>query len=216
MNAIEAHRNLLRNDHSPIPSIDFGAGSQGPNRRVSDIARKALKRPKHAKALAALCEHLQANHVLELGTSLGITTAHMAATGATIQTLEGNPHIAKRAAAIWQQLNLDHIDIHIGSFDETLREQIPLWIENQLAFDLIFIDGNHRGAAMIQYINLLKPMLKPTGVIVCDDIHWSKDMESAWGHLVHSPEWKVKLDFYEWGLLSNHPDLSKEFKCILF
>lgn len=214
--AIESIRNLLRNDSTPIPVIDFGAGSQGANRSVSDIAQKALKRPKHARALHALCEHLQANLVLELGTSLGITTAYLASTGARIFTLEGNPHIAERATAIWQELNLDGIDVHIGPFDETLGQRIPDWTENQVTFDLIFIDGNHRGAAMLAYINLLQPLLKPTGAIVCDDIHWSEDMERAWKQIVQSSDWKVKVDFYEWGLLSNHPDLSNEIKSILF
>ena len=58
--------------------VDYGAGSTGNTSTVSGIARRSLKRPKHARALAALAAHLPSQATLELGTSLGLTSAYLA------------------------------------------------------------------------------------------------------------------------------------------
>jgi predicted O-methyltransferase YrrM len=75
----------------------------------------------------------------------------------------------------------------VGDFDDVLPSLPPL------QYDLIFIDGNHRGAALIRYVNELAPCLSEKGVIVCDDIHWSRDMEAAWDELIQENRWTYVL-----------------------
>jgi predicted O-methyltransferase YrrM len=206
----ERERKRLLRDLSPVAPLDFGAGSQSASRTTANIAKSVLKRPKHARALAALSRHIDAKHVLELGTCLGITTAYLSKEATTVTTLEGNPALAQRAEAIWKRLSIQNIRCITGAFDETL----PTLPSKQ--YDLIFIDGNHRGDALIRYVNALAPSLSPKGVMVCDDIHWSPDMEHAWNKLMHEPRWTLKVDFYEWGMLTANLDLAREFHCIRF
>ena len=160
--------------------------------------------------LQASRRHLDAAGVLELGTCLGITTAYLGKHAASVTTIEGNPALAKHSEDVWQRLNVQNVTSIVGNFDDVLPS-LPLQ-----QYDLVFIDGNHRGSALLQYVNELAPCLTEKGVIVCDDIHWSRDMESAWDKLIQENRWSLRVDFYEWGLLTANPSLAREFHCIRF
>ncbi len=207
---IEQERSRLLHDQNDVPPLDLGAGSQSKARTVAEIAQNALKRPRHARALAGLARHLDAVGVLELGTCLGITTAYLGKHAASVTTIEGNPALAKHSEDVWQRLNVQNVTSIVGNFDDVLPS-LPLQ-----QYDLVFIDGNHRGSALLQYVNELAPYLTEKGVIVCDDIHWSRDMESAWDKLIQENRWSLRVDFYEWGLLTANPSLAREFHCIRF
>jgi predicted O-methyltransferase YrrM len=206
----EKERKRLHKDSSDVAPMDFGAGSQSRSRTIADIARSALKRPRHARALAALSDHIGAKHILELGTCLGITSAYLAPHVETVTTIEGNSVLVQRAQKIWSRLGLLNIQCIVGAFDEVVPT-LPVQ-----EYDLIFIDGNHRGEALIRYVNALAPRLSAKGIIVCDDIHWSTDMEAAWNALRQENRWTLKVDFYEWGLLTANSDLAREFHSIRF
>ena len=207
---IEQERSRLLHDQNDVPPLDLGAGSQSKARTVAEIAQNALKRPRHARALAGLARHLDAVGVLELGTCLGITTAYLGKHAASVTTIEGNPALAKHSEDVWQRLNVQNVTSIVGNFDDVLPSLPPQ------QYDLVFIDGNHRGSALLQYVNELAPYLTEKGVIVCDDIHWSRDMESAWDELIQENRWSLRVDFYEWGLLTANPSLASEFHCIRF
>lgn len=207
---IEQERSRLLHDQNDVPPLDLGAGSQSKARTVAEIAQNALKRPRHARALAGLARHLDAVGVLELGTCLGITTAYLGKHAASVTTIEGNPVLAEHSEDVWQRLNVQNVTSIVGNFDDLLPSLPPQ------QYDLVFIDGNHRGSALLQYVNELAPYLTEKGVIVCDDIHWSRDMESAWDELIQENRWSLRVDFYEWGLLTANPSLAREFHCIRF
>ncbi|MBL6865860.1 MAG: class I SAM-dependent methyltransferase [Flavobacteriales bacterium] len=207
---IEQERSRLLHDQNDVPPLDLGAGSQSKARTVAEIAQNALKRPRHARALAGLARHMDAVGVLELGTCLGITTAYLGKHAASVTTIEGNPALAKHSEDVWQRLNVQNVTSIVGNFDDVLPSLPPQ------QYDLVFIDGNHRGSALLQYVNELAPYLTEKGVIVCDDIHWSRDMESAWDELIQENRWSLRVDFYEWGLLTANPSLAREFHCIRF
>ena len=207
---IERERSRLLKDQNEVPMLDLGAGSQSKARTVAEIAQSALKRPRHARALAGLASYLETAVVLELGTCLGITTAYLGKHAASVTTIEGNPALAKHSEDVWQRLNVQNVTSIVGNFDDVLPS-LPLQ-----QYDLVFIDGNHRGSALLQYVNELAPYLTEKGVIVCDDIHWSRDMESAWEKLIQENRWSLRVDFYEWGLLTANPSLAREFHCIRF
>lgn len=209
---IEAIRTRLQQDPSPIPSLDLGAGSQGNTSTVSAIARRSLKRPKHARALAALMRHVGGGSVLELGTSLGLTSAYLASHARKVVTVEGNPAIAAVASEVWSELGKTNIHSIVGGFDE----QWDALTNAATGYDLIFIDGNHRGDALRRYVHAGMTLLRPGGVLVCDDIHWSKDMESAWNDVCEMEAWTLRVDAYEWGLLTLNPSLKREHVCIRF
>lgn len=206
---IERERKRLRKDrHSFLTSVDHGAGSNflGQRKTVSAIARTSLKRRRYATAVAAWAEVIGAQRVLELGTCLGITTAYLAnRRGVEVTTLEGNADRLKVAAGVWQRLGLDE---RICGVEGKFSESLPDVLSEGVLFDLIFIDGHHEGEALKGYLRQLLAHLAEGGLVVCDDIHWSADMEKAWEEIVASDEWTLVMDTFEMGVLSRRKGLT--------
>ena len=78
---IELLRNELLQSAQKLICIDLGAGSLVQNkssRSVRELVGSAAKSPKYAQLLFRLADHFQPEEILELGTSLGISTAYLA------------------------------------------------------------------------------------------------------------------------------------------
>jgi predicted O-methyltransferase YrrM len=199
---IESLRNELMNDHREINVPDFGAGSRmnlNNKRKISAIARSSLKPKKFSQLLFRIVHYYKSRNILELGTSLGITTAYMAVANpaASIITMEGAPEVAATAKNNFQRLHLSNINIIKGNFDETL----PQVIAKQPSFDLAFVDGNHRKQPTLNYFYQL---LKTTGhstMLIFDDIHWSEEMETAWDEIKKHPSVTLTIDLFFIGLV---------------
>src|SRR3982751_1380018 len=152
---IETLRQQMLSDKRPINGIDLGAGSRKPDnkKKVSDIARTALKPKKYAELFYRLVKHYQPSRILELGTSLGITTAylHSGNPDAYVITIEGNKGVADIARENFQKLDLGNTQMVIGNFDDVL----PQVLQNNPVIDLAFIDGNHRLKPTLEYFHQL-------------------------------------------------------------
>ena len=90
--------------------------------------------------------------ILELGTSLGVSSSYLAAGNkrSEIITIEGDPSLSKIAQSNWNKLGLSNINLMNESFDTALAK-----IKDQ-KFDLIFIDGNHKLLPTLKYFKQLK------------------------------------------------------------
>lgn len=197
----ELRKTLLRDDRS-ITVADLGAGSYVTNKRikkVKSIAKNALKSKKLAQLLYRLAQDFKPAVVLELGTCLGTTTAYLskAVPNSQVITLEGCPQTAQLAQENWDQLSLKNINIEVGNFDDTL----PKIIEQQDQLDFVFIDGNHRKDATLNYFNLCLPKVHEDSVIIFDDIYWSGGMEEAWKQIKAHPDVTVTIDLFWIGLV---------------
>ena len=200
--AIEDERMRLLGSSERIAVTDLGAGSKrlkGHLRSVSDIAATAVKRPKYAQLLFRLVQHLHYRDVLELGGSLGITTAYLAAAAERVTSIEGCSEHIRLAGEVHRRLQLNgKITLINDAFDRALGHPAEGEKKN---YDLIYIDGDHRGEALLRYVELLLPRLNATGCLVVDDINWSADMHAAWETLRADPRFEVSVDLFEMGLL---------------
>ncbi|MCW3105652.1 MAG: class SAM-dependent methyltransferase, partial [Segetibacter sp.] len=78
---LEKLRRSLLSNKTVLTIEDFGAGSavhKSNERKVSDIARSSLKPKKFGQLMFRMVDYYKANTIVELGTSLGITTAYLA------------------------------------------------------------------------------------------------------------------------------------------
>ena len=201
---IEIARKALSEDATPFQPEDHGAGSKklsSNSRTIQQVANTSLKRAKYCRMLFRLIDHLNYKSVLELGTSLGITTSYIAHAAQEVTTVEGDPTIASKARSVFDELKLKNIESVNNTFDEFLNTLQP---ENR--FDLIFIDGNHTGDALRRYFEILELHLNEGGCFVLDDIHWSEDMHQTWSSLKQHERFPFKLDLFELGLLFTHPN----------
>jgi len=199
---IEALRNNLKRDETVLIIEDFGAGSRvnaQQQRKVSAIANSALKPKKFGQLLYRIAQHYKPENILELGTSLGITTSYLA-TGnpkAKLITMEGAAAVANVARKNFMELGLQNISIIEGNFDNTLSATI----QQLKKVDLAFIDGNHREEPTINYYHQLLNVINDHSILIFDDIHWSKEMEAAWQHIKDDEAVTLTIDLFFIGLV---------------
>ena len=200
---IEARRRQLLESPVSISVTDLGAGSHtgaGRQRRVANIARTAAKPPHLAQLLFRLVNYLRPATVLELGTSLGLTTAYLAASDSRhhVLTFEGCPNVAAVARETFATLGLTNIELVEGNIDHTLA---PTLAELKAPLDFAFFDGNHRYEPTLHYFELCLAHRTDESVFVFDDIHWSADMERAWEVIKAHPEVMLTVDLFYIGLV---------------
>jgi len=208
---IESLRHQLLYTKNSVEVEDFGAGSsvmQHKSRHIKDIARWSLKSPKYAQLLFRMVNYYQPQHILELGTSLGITTAYLAAanSSAKVVTMEGAPAIAALAKSHFNQLDLKNVRLVKGNFDETLLPEL----RNSKQLDFIFVDGNHKKEPTIRYFNQMLPYFHNSSIVVFDDIHWSGEMEEAWSLIKQHPSVTCTIDLFFIGLVFINTDFKQK------
>lgn len=200
---VETQRNMLLGNETIITVEDFGAGSTKgltKQRVVQQVAATSLKPKKYAQLLFRLVQHFQPKQILELGTSLGITTAYLAKANPAhaVTSMEGSASIALIAQQQFDALQLKNITVVTGNFDETLQ---PLINKTEQPFDFVFIDGNHRKEPTLRYFEQLLAKANNDTVFVFDDIHWSAEMEEAWEQLKQHPQVTLTVDLFFIGLV---------------
>jgi predicted O-methyltransferase YrrM len=203
---LERVRKDLKKDQRILQVIDLGAGSgvlHHHQRSVSSIANTSLKSQKYATLLGRIVQHYHCEHVLELGTSLGITSAYIATTHPKVHltTLEGVPDIAAVAQSLFDKLGLCNIKLVQGNFDQTLSgalHQMP-------RIDMVYIDGNHRKIPTLLYFESVLNFAHDETIFVFDDIHWSTEMEEVWEAIRRHPRVTSSIDLFFLGLIFIRP-----------
>lgn len=199
---IEMLRKHLLNKKTILEVEDFGAGSVKnltKKRSIQQIAASSLKPKKYAQLLFKLVKHFQPKTILELGTSLGITTSYLASAknNARLITMEGSFSIAAIANENFAKQQLKNIKTITGNFDETLETAVT----TLSTVDFAFIDGNHRKEPTLRYFEQLLKNSNENSLFVFDDIHWSRDMEEAWTTIKNHPSVTLSIDLYFIGLV---------------
>jgi predicted O-methyltransferase YrrM len=206
---VESLRKQLLNDHNVVEVLDLGAGSvtsKSRKRKISDIARFAAKPKRFGQLMFRIIRHYQPRNIIELGTSLGITTCYlaMANTSASVITLEGAPSIAAKAIKNFELSGIKNVQLQEGNFDETL----VLVLSGINSLDFAFVDGNHQKEPTLRYFRLLSDKINNASILIFDDIHWSAEMEEAWEIIKAQPMVTLTIDLFFVGLIF----FSDEFK----
>ena len=188
-------------------------------RRVCDIAKGSLAKKKYAQMLARLVNWLGGSlltspsrggisdwrlaigngqlTILELGTSLGITTAYMAAMDSRnkVVTYEGCSGVAAIAEENWKSLGIRNIECRVGEITADMLER------DLDKVDVAFIDANHTYTSTLAYFNVLAKKVHAKSVIVVDDIHYNPEMERAWKEICADERVTSTMDLYQMGLV---------------
>ena len=199
---VELLRHSLSHNHFELKVDDLGAGSllaSFERRTIAQIATSAAKPRKYAQLLYRMAHYYHPDIMLELGTSLGISSAYLALgnPAGKLITIEGAKQVSNIATDIFKQLNLNNIEALVGNFDDVL----PDLLSRLPAVDLVFIDGNHRKEPTLKYFNLLLPKVTGSSIIIVDDINWSSEMEEAWKAIKEHPSVHMTIDLFFMGLV---------------
>lgn len=208
---IESIRAKLLLTDMEISIEDHGAGSKvnsSNTRKIKDIAKNTLKPNKYGQLLFRLVNHFKPNSILELGTSLGISTLYLAGSSKKIKvtTIEGCPNTTKVARINFDKIGFNHIELINDTFDHYL----PNHLAKTNSLDFVFFDGNHQQKATLDYFNLCVEKVHNETIFVFDDIHWSEGMTAAWETIKKHPKVSSTIDIYFMGIVFFNAELSKE------
>ncbi len=208
---IENIRKKLFHNNNFINVTDLGAGSNSKakdKRKIKDIAKKYSQASKYGKLLFRLAKHFQPETIIELGTSLGISTMYqsVAVPQSKIITIEGCEKTAQIAQENFNQLKLKNIELITGNFDNVL----PGILKNINKLDYVFFDGNHTKEATIEYFNQCLKKSHSKTLFVFDDIHWSEGMEEAWNFIKKHEKVIITIDLFFMGLVFFNENISKQ------
>jgi len=214
---VEALKFQQVKDKRTITVTDLGAGTssgQSKERRIGFVAKSSSKSKKFGRLLFRLVNYYRPSTVLELGTSLGFSTAYMALGNplSKVITIEGCPNIANLAQNNFDKLNIHNIQLVVGNFNEKL----PAIIHDLHRIDFVFIDGNHQYKPTIKYFEQCLPKAVNDTIFVIDDIHWSEGMESAWQYICNHPAVTLSVDIFFMGVVFVKKELTKQHFIIRF
>ncbi|HCC70378.1 MAG TPA: SAM-dependent methyltransferase, partial [Bacteroidales bacterium] len=201
-NTISSLRKDLAGNKSIISVNDLGAGSAYTSsslRKVSDISSRSSIRNRYARVLYNIARQYDERNILELGTSVGISTMFIAlgAPRSNIISIEGCDNLAEIARDNFFKYNLGNINVITGDFDEQLQ------YIRKTGFNpsMVFIDGNHRKEPVIRYFYTCKGLIAPDSVIIFDDINYSSGTNMAWNEIKRDPEVSVSIDIFQMGFV---------------
>lgn len=199
---LEANKTLLT-----VEDFGSGAGTQPTRRTIREIARASLSPERWAMFYHDLLHYVKAVRVVELGTSLGLTTLYLAQKkDAQIFTFEGSHAIANVALTNFEWAGKQNIKLIEGNLDQTLHR----FLEPTDKIDYVLMDANHRYVPTLEYYRLLTRRLKSSSVMVIDDIHRSEEMEKAWAEIRTDTLVYGSVDLFRCGLLFFDPALNKQ------
>jgi predicted O-methyltransferase YrrM len=216
---ISKTRRKLLNRSQVIEITDFGSGANQKAyshrfESVASIARKSSVSDKYGRLLFRLVKYFRPQTIIELGTSLGISTLYLALANpdAHIFTIEGCTTKSEQAENNFKAMQVINIEQHIGRFDLVL----PDVIKRVGKLDFAFVDGNHTYEATIENFKSLLRISHNETIFVFDDIHWSSDMQKAWNEIADHERITVSVDIFRMGIVFLRKELSKQKFVIRF
>ncbi|WP_435412211.1 O-methyltransferase [Psychroserpens mesophilus] len=206
---LSAYRKSLQKNKKQIEITDFGAGSRvfkSNLRTISAIAKNSGSSFKRTKLLFRIVQYFQPQHILELGSSLGIATQALASgySESKVTSIEGCPTISNVTTQQLRKFDIKNVALKTGAFDKVIPSL------EQDTYDLVFFDGNHNKKATLSYFNSLIGKAHNDSVFIFDDIHWSKDMTEAWEIIKTHPKVTITMDTFFWGLIFFRKEQAKE------
>ncbi len=195
-------RAQLIQNHTELQITDFGAGSKKLNnnkRRISDISKHGIATQKQAEFLYRLLNAFQPKTIIELGTSVGLTTLYLAKSvpKSSIYTIEGCPNLFQFSNQLFQKQQQKNIQQIQGNFDI----EFPKLLQSLKSIDFIYIDGNHAYEPTMRYFKTALTKKTPQTIMMFDDINWSKEMQKAWKEIQLNSEVTLSMDFFYFGLV---------------
>jgi len=203
---LERVRTELRSSQQLIDVIDFKTAK---TRRatVGDVATSSLSKLKFMHMLRLLCNYLQAEVVVETGSSLGLNARSLAG-GETIRrvvSIEGSDIIHQLARKTCE--GSPKIELLSGNLYDLLE---PTLVRNQP--DVIFLDADHRYGAVQFCLDKIMEHCPHVRCVVVHDIYWSPDMAAGWQSIVSNSAYSLTIDLFQAGLIfPRYPIVKQHF-----
>lgn len=208
LQAIDNIRRQLSSNNQVVEVKDLGAGNASA-KKICAIESNVAVRKKYGYLLYRLVKYFKPDNILELGTSIGISSLYLASANpqTTVISIESNSSLVKVAHNNYTALGINNVITHTGNFDNVL----PQILQNQPSLGLVFFDGNHKKDATLKYFKLCLEKATAESIFIFDDIYWSTEMNEAWNEIKAHPQITLSLDVFQFGICFFRKEkLSKE------
>lgn len=208
---IELFRKKLLRNKQLLSITDYGAGSvifKTKQRRICDLCRKSSIQKKYGELLFRMVNHFKPDSVLELGTSIGLSTAYLALNNkqCKVFTIEACKATHLQAQENLQRMGGENVQFRLGQFGDVLSDVIG----EMESLDFVFFDGHHEKHATLEYFKLCESKANNNSVFIFDDIHWSRGMSDAWKIICEYPSVTVSLDLFQLGIVFFRKECQKQ------
>ena len=204
---LEKFRTQLLSDNR---EIDYSIFEEGLKRNVSEICHSAATPKIWSHFYFNLIRNSQSTRALEIGTNLGISgqyfltalkenakTLNQKGVFTTIEGVKGLCEIAQQRFKEIDPDGLVNVSVHNVFYDAAL----PQIIDEGIAYEIIFIDGNHKYEPTLHYYQLLLKSVANKAIFIFDDINWNAEMQRAWKELLSLNHHAYAIDFYKLGIV---------------
>lgn len=201
---LNALRKQLQSNATTIEITDFGAGSKKLNsnkRQIKQIAKHGIAQKKQAEFLYRLLNKFTPKTIVELGTSVGLTSLYLskALPKSTIYTIEGCPALFQFSNELFKT-STDSVS-NIISINGNFNVEFPKLLSKIDSLDFLYIDGNHSYEPTINYFKLALEKKTANSIFIFDDIYWSDEMQKAWKEICAHIEVTLSLDLFYFGIV---------------
>lgn len=195
-------RTQLKKDSTVVAVTDFGAGSKklhATTRQIKQITKHGIAPQKQAEFLYRLLNKFNPKTIIELGTSVGLTSLYFAKAlpNATVYTIEGCPNLHQYSVQLFKKNKANNIISVNGNFNN----EFPKILSTISSLDFLYVDGNHAYEPTINYFKLALQKTHSNSIIVFDDINWSTDMQRAWEEICSHPQVTISLNCFSFGIV---------------
>lgn len=199
-NNCENYRKKLLNDVTEVSYEVFGEDRIA---LVKDICKRASSSSKWCQFIYLIIKKHESPFFLEIGTNLGVSGAYILEAlknkkNSKFISMEGAPKLCEISSRQFSKITgPEKFEIKQGLYKDTF----PKLIKENLNFNILFIDGNHKKEPTIHYFNLLKSKLLNSCIFIFDDINWSQEMKDAWVIIREDDDVSFSIDLYKLGIV---------------
>ena len=199
---LDAIRLQLESDHTKITISDFGAGSKKLNsntRQIKQIAKHGIAQKKQAEFLYRLLNKFRPKNIVELGTSIGLTSLYLSKASAksSVYSIEGCPNLCKYSSELFKKANVTNIT----TINDNFNSALPQLLSKLSSLDFLYVDGNHAYEPTMAYFKAALNKKNTNSIFVFDDIYWSDGMQKAWKEISSNKEVTLSLDIFKFGIV---------------
>ncbi|MDF9830096.1 class I SAM-dependent methyltransferase [Parabacteroides sp. PF5-6] len=174
------------------------------------VAKEAISVRKGA-LLFRLTNHFKPQTILQVGTSLGLSTLYLSsyAAGLACASIEEDAAIAQR---VYREAARTPIECYTGD----VRQQLGDYLQKGKTLDFIFLNGRDKGIDLLETFTTCLPHTADHTVVVVDGIRRNKTARKAWQQIITHPEVTVSLEQFTLGIVLFHKNLHKRNYKIYF
>ena len=190
------HRQL-RNDNSLVQIKEY----QNNKEEVLSIAyleNKAVVKRKYGELLYRLAKYFNAKNIVEIGTSIGISSAYISASNpdARIISLDNLSALTDLVIQNHALLKIRNVELKQGEFSGILNSSFQ-----QLGFlDIIFFNRCFHESETLQHFYQCLNYITENSIFIFNNIYQDREANEMWIKIQQHPQISLTIDVFQFGI----------------